>query len=425
MFAFLLQNLYNITSVFRGKNILPGIKRELKVIHKTGDITVLFIKTDNLKAGMRLARPIYNKLGVMLYERNSKLTIQGIASIKNFGLIGIYVLEPAEPVPPMTKDDLDFERFQTIASFAIKEELFKMTTTKKAPKVKDLAEKIIGMYGRFDKKITFIQNLRSMEDYTYLHSLNVSILTALITHKMNLKLEEQLETVISAIVHDVGKLMAPTKIQEKTILTKQEKDIMKVAEIAGFDLIGEVFSSMPGIRRICVQAEKILRDFEKGKASDVKMVTGTKILLVAETFDTMTAMQLEKDPESEVAALKYLLQNPEIYDPRVVDALIHCINILQAGTSVELNTGEKGLVIAYNNNNVLRPMVLCFKDNQILDLSNETAYGDIEIKDIMKTMDNRYIMDTATLKKVGIIVEEPEYVEVQEEEEEFVPGRDF
>jgi len=320
---------------------------------------------------------------------------------------------------------LDFERFQTIASFAIKEELFKMTTTKKAPKVKDLAEKIIGMYGRFDKKITFIQNLRSMEDYTYLHSLNVSILTALITHKMNLKLEEQLETVISAIVHDVGKLMAPTKIQEKTILTKQEKDIMKVAEIAGFDLIGEVFSSMPGIRRICVQAEKILRDFEKGKASDVKMVTGTKILLVAETFDTMTAMQLEKDPESEVAALKYLLQNPEIYDPRVVDALIHCINILQAGTSVELNTGEKGLVIAYNNNNVLRPMVLCFKDNQILDLSNETAYGDIEIKDIMKTMDNRYIMDTATLKKVGIIVEEPEYVEVQEEEEEFVPGRDF
>ena len=29
-----------------------------------------FVKTDDLKPGMRLARPIYNKNGVLLYERN-------------------------------------------------------------------------------------------------------------------------------------------------------------------------------------------------------------------------------------------------------------------------------------------------------------------------------------------------------------------
>ncbi len=69
---------------------------------------MLFVKSDDLKTGMRLARPIYNKNGVLLYERNSKLTMQGIMSIKNFGLIGIYILEPAEPVPPMTQADIDF-----------------------------------------------------------------------------------------------------------------------------------------------------------------------------------------------------------------------------------------------------------------------------------------------------------------------------
>ena len=66
-----------------------------------------FVKRDNLKTGMRLARPIYNKNGVLLYERNSKLTRQGIESIRNFGLIGIFILEPAEPVPPMTQADLE------------------------------------------------------------------------------------------------------------------------------------------------------------------------------------------------------------------------------------------------------------------------------------------------------------------------------
>lgn len=84
---------------------------------------MLFIKSDELKTGMRLAKPIYNKNGVMLYERNSKLTRQGIVSIQNFGLIGVYILEPAEPVPPMSEDDIEFERFQAMAIFTIRDTL--------------------------------------------------------------------------------------------------------------------------------------------------------------------------------------------------------------------------------------------------------------------------------------------------------------
>ena len=48
-----------------------------------------FVKTDELKEGMRLAKPIYNKNGILLYDRNTKLTLPGINSIRNFGLIGM------------------------------------------------------------------------------------------------------------------------------------------------------------------------------------------------------------------------------------------------------------------------------------------------------------------------------------------------
>ena len=88
---------------------------------------MLFVKTNKLKQGMRLARPIYNKDGVLLYERNSKLTAQGIQSIKAFNLIGLFILEPAEPVPPMTQEDILFERFQTMTVFSLREELIKMS----------------------------------------------------------------------------------------------------------------------------------------------------------------------------------------------------------------------------------------------------------------------------------------------------------
>lgn len=80
---------------------------------------MLFVKVDDLRAGMRLGKPIYNKNGVLLYDRDTKLTMQAIYGIKNFGLLGLYILEPAEPVPPMTEDDITFERFQTMRSKSV------------------------------------------------------------------------------------------------------------------------------------------------------------------------------------------------------------------------------------------------------------------------------------------------------------------
>ena len=84
---------------------------------------MLFVKTDDLKVGMRLAKPVYNKQGVLLYERESTLSAQAVSSIQNFGLIGLYILEPAEPAPPISEEEIEFERFQTIYMFRLKEVL--------------------------------------------------------------------------------------------------------------------------------------------------------------------------------------------------------------------------------------------------------------------------------------------------------------
>ena len=372
---------------------------------------MLFVKRDELKKGMRLARPIYNKDGVLLYERNSKLTAQGIESIKNFGLIGIFVLEPAEPVPPMTQADIDFERFQTMNVFSIQEEMERIIQTRRLNKMPTIAANIIKNYGHLDKKINFVQNLRSKEDYIYKHSLNVAILCAMMTHVLNMRVDEQLETVQSAIIHDIGKLTVPKTISDKDILTEEEQEVVRAAEIQGFNLIDIVFSSSPNIKRICSQTHKALESIRTQEdISSLKMVNGAKVLAVAESFDTMTAMQVEKAPESEVAALKHLLDNPQVYDSNIVTSLIRSINILAPGVSVELNTGQKALVLAANEQNILEPMILMFDDNSIADLSDRDMFGDLEIQDIMKTMDNRHVMDTELLKKQGIKVEEPEYV---------------
>ena len=397
---------------------------------------MLFVKTDQLKTGMRLARPIYNKDGVLLYERSSKLTAQGIQGIKGFGLLGLFILETAEPVPPMTQEDILFERFQTMTVFSLREELNKVKEGKRGPKLQVIVNNILRRYGHLDKKINFIQNLRSKEDHVYKHALNTAILSAMMTHVLNVKLEDKTDTIIAALVHNVGLLSLPKHLADKELPTEAEQEAMVSYEVAGFELIGRVFAMEPNIKRICVQSQRILEGLRRGKEDDkIKtVVIGARVLMVAQTYDMMTAMHLNGAPVSEVSAIKYLLAHPDVFDPEVVDALIQSIHILAPGTSVELNTGEKAIVIRSNDENILRPMVLGFKHNNIMDLLDR-AYSDLEVVDIMKTMDNRCIIDVQTLREHGFYVDGQDEGEIrtgiQEENgdvievEEYIPGQFF
>lgn len=365
-----------------------------------------FVKTGDLKTGMRLARPIYDKKGALLYAGNTKLAAQDISSIRNSGLIGIYVLEPAEPAPPMTSADVEFERFQTVSVFLIEEELTNILKNRKTPKTDVIVSSIIKEYGHLEKKINFIQNLRSKEDYIYKHALNTAILCALITSRMNLKVEDRIDAVTAAVSFDIGRFSVPAALLDKTDLTEAEEMQIYAAQMEGFDLLGEVYSNGSVIKRICVQAENALYTYKQGKFDpNAKFHICAKVLVVADTFERMTAMQLGREPESKIKALKYLQDNPKLYDEEVVRALVNSINLLTPGVSVELNTGEKALVLTENPQDVLRPMVLGFKDNTMMDLSNK-EYDDLEIVDVMRSMDSRHVMDMNALKQQGFAMPE-------------------
>lgn len=357
-----------------------------------------FIKTEDLKEGMRLAKPIYNKKGVLLYERDSKLTSQGIASVKNFGLIGIYILEPAEPLPPMSIDDIAFEKFQAVAIFTIVDELNYILQHGRQNKLTIFAENIIRDYGRLNHKINFVQNLRSKEDFIYKHSLNVALLSALITHHLGLRYEEQRDIIVAALIHDIGKLNIPKSLLEKKDRTEEDKYEMKCLEQEGVRLAEDAYASTPNIKRMVSQAFNEYDAFARGEKEASKLVVGSKVLIVANDYDKLTAMSNYMEPKSEIATLKQLLAHPEMYDPKVVEALINSINFLSNGCCVELSNGEKGLVLQANDRNVLKPMVLCFKDNSIINLAFE---DNIEVKDVMKTLDNRYVMDSTALDNAG------------------------
>lgn len=359
---------------------------------------MLFIKAEDLKYGMRLAKPIYNKTGVLLYERNTGLTMQGIESVKNFGLLGLYILEPAEPVPPMTEEDLDFERFQTMAVFSIREELDSLIAGREPRNLKRLSHAIITNYGRLDHKISFTQNLRSTTDYVYKHVINTAILSALISSHAGIGPNEQEELVLAALLHDTGKLLLPSRVRDKyDDYDANDMVMVRKFQADGLGLIRPELGLNSGVKRVVAQMHRM--EYGSDEGDEGKILKSTKVLKVANLFDTMTCMKLNSESISEIAAIKHLLKNQKEYGSEIVGALVKSINILTPGVCIELTNKEKGLVITENTDNILRPMVLGFTTNKIYDLSNDSVYKKYKIVDIMKTMDNRIKVDNERLEE--------------------------
>ena len=357
---------------------------------------MLFVKVDELKPGMRLGKPIYNKNGVLLYDRDTKLTMQAIYGIKNFRLLGLYILEPAEPVPPMSEDDINFERFQTMAVFSIREDLDLIDSGKKDKGLDWLCSLIIKNYGDLNHKINFVQNLRSSEDYIYKHVLNVAILSAIIAGQMGFPVGRINLLVKSAILHDIGALKLQ-QLPDAEDLDDGTKEVVKKNTQETLDRYGDLDEEV--LRLITQMQELYTSESDAEIPAALKESVNANILYVADAYDRMTAMKSFEEPTSEVKAVRELLADEERYNKKIVNALIHGISILYPGVCVELSNGEKGLVITENEDNIFEPIVLDFRNNNLYDLSDPSVKQTVEIADVMKTMDNRIKLDKNLLEE--------------------------
>lgn len=361
-----------------------------------------FVKTYDLKPGMRLAKPIYNRNGVLLYDRNTPITLSSIKNVQNFGLIGIYVLDPAEPLPPMSKEDIEFEQNQTVYLFKLRDCFSQLLKQEEMNEFQNFINNIITRYGMLDHRVNFNQNLRSSEDYIYKHAISTSILSAMISHTMKIQWADQLALVAAALLFDLGLSFVPKAILEKgNSIDDEDNQIVVQALEKGLiylEHIKKSYSFMPKAYAL-IEYYIFMHDESKSvKSNDSSIVTMANILKVADKFDTLTGMTMGYEPKSEIAAMNILRESPDDYDPKIVSALAQSIHIIPAGSSVDLNNDEKAIVLEENLNDYMHPLILKLSDNQVYDLSDPLVSSKIQIMDLMKTLDNRVHIDKKTLQ---------------------------
>lgn len=362
-----------------------------------------FIRSAELRPGLRIAKPIYNKDGVLLYERNSRLTIPAINSIRNFDLIGIYILEPAEPVPPFTREDLEFEQAQTVYLFKLKDLFDKVYKRQPLGNLESLVEDIIKRYGNLTHRVNFNQNLRSAHDFMYKHATSTAILSAMIGQHIDMPEEDYKSLITAAILYGFGYRFLSKNVMDKeeefTEYDNKSKQAALEKGVSYLNVSTDPISFLPKALRV-IEYYIISSNPERKTPSpsdDVLLLT--EILKVAIEFDMMTGMIMGHKPESEIVAMNSIRERTDEFNKTIVDILAQCIHIIPAGASVDLNNGEKAVVLVENQKNYMQPVILRLRDNNVYDLSDPFVNRRIQIIDIMKTMDNRIEIDVNTIKQ--------------------------
>ena len=361
-----------------------------------------FYKPEELRAGMRLAKQIYNKQGVLLYERGLVLTDQIIASVQKFNLLGVLILEPAEPLPPISAEEQEFEQLQTAYMFRLRDSLVAISKGQQPEDLSALVFDIVRRFGSLDHPVGFSQTIRSSEDYNYKHAVCTAILSAMIAHRLSLPAAAMSDLITAALLADFGYLYIPREIMSKREDELTNIDLLSIEQYRtkAFHLLKKDTNPFGLSENTFTTLTEFLQVTRK---EDPKLITAsfhlnTKILMVADKYDRMTAMSLNYQPVTSVQALRHLQKQEMLYDVSIVNALSAAISVLPVGQCVELSSNRHGMILSQTPGDQFHPQVLDLATNAVYDLSSPKLRGIIEIRDLLTTMDQRYQFDEQSLR---------------------------
>ena len=246
-----------------------------------------------------------------------------------------------------------------------------------------------------------LSTLRDHDDYTYTHSVNVSILAICLGQHIGLT-KTTLETLgICGLFHDLGKVDVPLKILNKQgKLTEHEFKVIQKHSLNSVRHIAKIKAPRELKSKIMLapfehHLKYDLSGYPRSWRSEPVSLFG-RILTIVDVFDAITSARVYRSKAtSPDQALRMMSQSAgKDFDPILLKAFINMLGVYPVGTLVELNTGEIGLVSENpEQSDGTHPLVtiLIPKDGQgytrgeTVDLSERETSGDNYKRSVSKT----------------------------------------
>jgi putative nucleotidyltransferase with HDIG domain len=228
-----------------------------------------------------------------------------------------------------------------------------------------------------------IIDIRTHDDYTFAHSVNVGILAILTGSALNYN-RGKLEILgIGAVLHDIGKIFIPSAILNKPgKLEPNEYEIIKEHTSSGYQLLKEENISYVASH---IAYEHHEREDGSGYPRGLtawKIHNYAKIVAVADTFDAMTTNRVYKKALPTHLALKELEDLSGIkYSKPIVDCFKKMIASYPLGSILKLVNGEIVTVIKATKNECIVKTVSNEGSREMFDLYH---FPDLTVVEVIK-----------------------------------------
>lgn len=321
-----------------------------------------YISIEEAEPGMLLAKGVYDAYSRVLVAKKRPLTKDYIEKLRERGYLGFYIEDEFS-------EGIEVE--ETISA-ELRNKGVDALRKKNIDATLQVAKDIVGQVLHTDKISLDMVDLRTFDDYTYRHSVNVAVLSTIIGMGMGLDQEMLNDLCVAAMFHDMGKLMLDTDVINKPgRLTKEEFGLIKMHPQLSLDLLS-------GRWNISLEAkEAILSHHENQDGSGYprglqkdEIPLYARIIHVADVYDALTSKRPYKDPYTPSESIEYLMGGCHIlFDGNVVNTFLKWVPIYPKGVMVKLSDGREGIVFE-NTKNPIRPKIR-LKDGDILDLGDE------------------------------------------------------
>lgn len=319
-----------------------------------------------------------------------------------------------EEVAEVAEDDKALAKktyFNTVTAVGEVMESVKLRQAVSLKRAKRIVQSMVDLIMQEDSTLLGLTNLRSHDEYTYNHSVNVCILALAIGQRLGYNKRRLCELGMAGLFHDLGKYGIPLDVLNKpSDFTEEEWKVMRRHPIFSV----KELVRLKGVNDMAIRVT--IGAFEHHLNYDLsgypKLATKRnlsllgRIICIVDCYDALTSSRVyNRVPFPPDKALRFMLnKSGKAFDPILMKLFVNAIGVYPIGTLVLLNTKEIGVVCASNPNPERgdRPKVKRVMDaegneaqGELIDLCEQDENGHFKYEIVNAIDANKYKVDVA------------------------------
>lgn len=324
------------------------------------------ISVTRLEPGMKVARHVFDADGRVLVAAGVVLRNSYINRLKELGVGSVYIqadILPAVEIPEVVKEETRIKAVQVVKNSF---QNFRTTKQINFKQFADIAAAIVEEVMGSGDTLLHLSDIRTYDDYTFAHSVNVCILSVLMGDSMNYDMSRLKELALGALLHDVGKVLVPIEVLNKPgRLTPEEFSVVKNHTELGFEILRKQQDQVPLLAcHVAYQhQEKVDGSGYPRQLKGAQIHEYARIAAVADVYDALTSDRPYRKGLLPHEAYEIMMASGNThFDMDFLHRFFNKIAVYPMGSIVRLNTGDTGIVTDVFPDLPTRPKVQIITD---------------------------------------------------------------